>query len=210
LNQLVNDPSDTAASSASATLVASVLPTHPRTLEYTESILPGPIPDESELTARVKIEPGKRYGFFTDTSLCIGCKACEVACKEWNLLPADDIQISGMSYDDTRRLSATSWRHVTFVEKILEATGARDRDAAFSEQLADDERCLQALRERRHADDGSVGGCGGAQFRGGAEKVSEYRELAKRQGIVQCGRICHPEEQSSRRRVSYAEGGDAA
>ncbi len=118
----MNDPSD---NSASATLVTSVLPTHPRTLEYTESVLPGLIPDESELTARVKIESGKRYGFFTDTSLCIGCKACEVACKEWNLLPADDIQISGMSYDNTRHLSATTWRHVSFVEKILEASGAR-------------------------------------------------------------------------------------
>lgn len=71
----MNDPSDAAASSACATLVTSVLPTHPRALEYTDSVLPGLIPDESELTARVKIEPGKRYGFFTDTSLCIGCKA---------------------------------------------------------------------------------------------------------------------------------------
>ena len=30
-----------------------------------------------------------RVGFFTDTSVCIGCKACEVACKEWNLIPQD-------------------------------------------------------------------------------------------------------------------------
>ena len=28
-----------------------------------------------------------QMGFFTDTSLCIGCKACEVACKEWNQIP---------------------------------------------------------------------------------------------------------------------------
>ncbi|OAP20891.1 4Fe-4S binding domain protein [Amycolatopsis sp. M39] len=28
-----------------------------------------------------------RMGFFTDTSVCIGCKACEVACKEWNGVP---------------------------------------------------------------------------------------------------------------------------
>ena len=28
-------------------------------------------------------------GFFTDTSICIGCKACEVACKEWNQLQGD-------------------------------------------------------------------------------------------------------------------------
>nr|WP_225890053.1 4Fe-4S dicluster domain-containing protein [Indioceanicola profundi] len=76
------------------------------------------IPDEAELTAGVKIEPGKRYGFFTDTTLCIGCKACEVACKEWNMLPADNMGMSGMSYDNTVDLSAHTWRHVQFVEKM--------------------------------------------------------------------------------------------
>jgi formate dehydrogenase iron-sulfur subunit len=99
--------------------------THPRSLEHTESVLPGMIPNESELTAGVKIEPGKRYGFFTDTSVCIGCKACEVACKEWNLLPADNIQMSGNSYDNTNMLSATTWRHVAFIEKIETPSGQR-------------------------------------------------------------------------------------
>ena len=54
----------------------------------------------------MKIELGKQYGFFTDTSLCIGCKACEVACKEWNMLPADNLSLTGMSYDNTGGLSA--------------------------------------------------------------------------------------------------------
>ncbi len=99
--------------------------TSPRVLNYTDSILPGVIPDEAELTAHTRIRPGKRYGFFTDTSLCIGCKACEVACKEWNLLPADEIGLSGMSYDNTKRLSATTWRHVAFVEKLSDEDGAR-------------------------------------------------------------------------------------
>jgi formate dehydrogenase iron-sulfur subunit len=92
--------------------------THPRALDYTESILPGMIPQEAELTAGCTIEPGKSYGFFTDTSLCIGCKACEVACKEWNSLPAEEFKLSGNSYDNTGGLSATTWRHVKFVEKI--------------------------------------------------------------------------------------------
>ncbi len=78
------------------------------------------IPNEAELTAGVRVAPGTAYGFFTDTSLCIGCKACEVACKEWNVLPADDIGLSGMSYDNTRHLNATTWRHVNFIEKIRE------------------------------------------------------------------------------------------
>ncbi|EKV28916.1 Formate dehydrogenase O beta subunit [Caenispirillum salinarum AK4] len=91
---------------------------HPRAADYGQSFLDGPIDDESELTAGVKIEPGKSYGFFTDTTLCIGCKACEVACKEWNVLPADHAEFSGMSYDNTRDLSAHSWRHVTFAERM--------------------------------------------------------------------------------------------
>ncbi|MCW2240289.1 4Fe-4S dicluster domain-containing protein [Azospirillum canadense] len=89
-----------------------------RALDYAEPILPGLIPDEAELTAGVRIEPGKSYGFFTDTTLCIGCKACEVACKEWNALPADEVGLTGDSYDNTGRLSANTWRHVAFVEKI--------------------------------------------------------------------------------------------
>ena len=65
-----------------------------------------------------------RVGFFTDTSVCIGCKACEVACKEWNTLPMDDahgnrdvIGLSGMSYDNSGQLGANTWRHVAFIEQ---------------------------------------------------------------------------------------------
>ncbi|HLJ80788.1 MAG TPA: 4Fe-4S dicluster domain-containing protein [Ktedonobacterales bacterium] len=57
-------------------------------------------------------------GFFTDTTLCIGCKACEVACKEWNQLPADGYELTGMSYDNTVALGATTWRHVAFIEQF--------------------------------------------------------------------------------------------
>ena len=56
-------------------------------------------------------------GFFTDTTLCIGCKACEVACKQWNQLPADGYEFSGNSYDNTMALGATTWRHVAFIEQ---------------------------------------------------------------------------------------------
>lgn len=59
-----------------------------------------------------------RKGFFTDTSICIGCKACEVACKEWNRNPRDgDLDLTGMSYDNTVALGASTWRHVAFVEQ---------------------------------------------------------------------------------------------
>src|SRR2546421_13109987 len=62
--------------------------------------------------------PRTATGFFTDTTLCIGCKACEVACKQWNQLPSDGFNFTGDSYDNTRMLSATTWRHVTFVEQF--------------------------------------------------------------------------------------------
>lgn len=60
----------------------------------------------------------ERKGFFTDTSICIGCKACEVACKEWNHNPADgDFKLLDSSYDNTGELSADTWRHVAFIEQ---------------------------------------------------------------------------------------------
>ncbi|MDW5325719.1 4Fe-4S dicluster domain-containing protein [Plantactinospora sp. KLBMP9567] len=63
------------------------------------------------------LDPPPRMGFFTDTSVCIGCKACEVACKEWNLVPESGLDLLGMSYDNTGALTANSWRHVAFVEQ---------------------------------------------------------------------------------------------
>jgi formate dehydrogenase iron-sulfur subunit len=61
----------------------------------------------------------QRMGFFTDTTVCIGCKACEVACKQWNDLPADGSSFEpGGSYDHTRELSASTWRHVRFIELL--------------------------------------------------------------------------------------------
>jgi formate dehydrogenase iron-sulfur subunit len=58
-----------------------------------------------------------RMGFFTDTSLCIGCKACQVACKEWNNVPDDGLQWLGHSHDNAGGLGANTWRHVAFVEQ---------------------------------------------------------------------------------------------
>ncbi len=63
------------------------------------------------------VDPPPRMGFFTDTSVCIGCKACEVACKEWNGVPDDGFNLLGMSYDNTGGLTANSWRHVAFIEQ---------------------------------------------------------------------------------------------
>jgi formate dehydrogenase iron-sulfur subunit len=74
-------------------------------------------------------EAQERVGFFTDTSVCIGCKACEVACKEWNLVPEDGLVWTGESYDNTSELGANTWRHVAFVEQNQPARGDADVDA---------------------------------------------------------------------------------
>jgi formate dehydrogenase iron-sulfur subunit len=62
-------------------------------------------------------EAKPRMGFFTDTSICIGCKACEVACKEWNDVPDDNQGFTGESYDNSGALGANRWRHVAFIEQ---------------------------------------------------------------------------------------------
>lgn len=67
-------------------------------------------------------------GFFTDTTLCIGCKACEVACKQWNELPSDGFVFTGDSYDNTSELSGTTWRHVAFIEQMSVDKGGELHD----------------------------------------------------------------------------------
>ena len=76
----------------------------------------GPLADPAGDAGYAEEHP-ERVGFFTDTSVCIGCKACEVACKQWNDLPSDGGTFrKGGSYDNTGRLSGSTWRHVRFVE----------------------------------------------------------------------------------------------
>jgi formate dehydrogenase iron-sulfur subunit len=75
----------------------------------------------------VRRDGAQRMGFFTDTTVCIGCKACEVACKQWNDLPADGAEFrKGGSYDHTAALSASTWRHVRFVELLEPSPAVHD------------------------------------------------------------------------------------
>jgi formate dehydrogenase iron-sulfur subunit len=77
-------------------------------------------------------------GFFTDTTVCIGCKACEVACKEWNQLPDDGFFFSGMSYDNTMQLGSSTWRHVAFIERPVALSGQESGLGNFSWLLMSD------------------------------------------------------------------------
>lgn len=85
-----------------------------------------------------------RKGFFTDTTLCIGCKACEVACKQWNQLPDDGLLFTAMSYDNTVALGASTWRHVAFIERPM-ALSTQDA-GAFSWLFSSDvcKHCVRA------------------------------------------------------------------
>ena len=87
---------------------------------------------------------GEPWGFFTDTSVCIGCKACQVACKQWNMLPGEAPRLSGHSYDNTMDLTARTWRHVKFIEEI------RDDVATNNIQSL---RWLLASDSCKHCDD---------------------------------------------------------
>ena len=82
---------------------------------YSERLLSGPEPDVAEDAGFGEAPP--RVGFFTDTSLCIGCKACEVACKTWNEVPEDGLVLTANSFDNTNTLGADTWRHVKFIEQ---------------------------------------------------------------------------------------------
>ena len=93
-----------------------------------------------------------RMGFFTDTSICIGCKACEVACKEWNHVPDDGLNFTGMSFDNSVGLSADTWRHVKFIEQRKPLGGASA--AVLHDGVAGDEfRWLMASDVCKHCTD---------------------------------------------------------
>jgi formate dehydrogenase iron-sulfur subunit len=74
-------------------------------------------------------------GFLTDSTLCIGCKACEVACKEWNGVPEDGFVFSGLSYDNTTALGHSTWRHVKFIERPPEPASGNPFQWDFSSDV---------------------------------------------------------------------------
>jgi formate dehydrogenase iron-sulfur subunit len=132
-------------------------------------------------------EPPPRKGFFTDTSICIGCKACEVACKEWNAVPDDGMSMLGSSYDNTGELSASTWRHVAFIEQPAQL-GAQEAGLAGTAAGPAATDVLNRTSESALAGDRSRPGSGtavvdlgrrGTQLPGGADggQRSEFRWL---------------------------------
>ncbi|MEW2526302.1 4Fe-4S dicluster domain-containing protein [Streptomyces sp. NPDC047071] len=117
----------------------------------------------------------ERVGFFTDTSVCIGCKACEVACKEWNALPEDGLSLTGMSYDNTQALGASSWRHVAFIEQaapqgrtqlpLVEADSAKGPAPGPLGAAAPGSSGAASLGSSREASPGPSGGASSTDMR---------------------------------------------
>jgi formate dehydrogenase iron-sulfur subunit len=92
-----------------------------------------------------------RMGFFTDTSVCIGCKACEVACKEWNQVPASPQGFTGESYDNSVDLGSERWRHVAFIEQRVPADRAAVQETGLQTyQDGDGMRWLMASDVCKH------------------------------------------------------------
>ncbi len=124
-------------------------------------------------------DPGaQRMGFFTDTTVCIGCKACEVACKQWNDLPADEhVFRKGGSYDHTGSLSASTWRHVRFVEHLGPTQQTRaEAEAALAAGAGGALPNIPAATGGRPMP--SVAELGGAGGGVAAEEVPDLVELA--------------------------------
>ena len=91
-----------------------------------------------------KITPGESYGFFTDTSICIGCKACEVACKEWNQLEGNSPTFLADSFDNTGQLDAQNWRHVKFIEEVPDVSATTGNGTAWLMMSDVCKHCKQA------------------------------------------------------------------
>ncbi len=82
------------------------------------------------------------YAFFIDTTLCTGCRGCQVACKQWHDLPAEETRNRG-TYQNPADLSFTTYKLVRMSEEIIDK---RLKWLFFPEQCRHciDAPCLEA------------------------------------------------------------------
>ncbi len=59
------------------------------------------------------------YGIFIDTTRCIACKGCQVACKQWNRLPAEPTDNLG-NLQNPPDFSYTTYKLVRMREQIMD------------------------------------------------------------------------------------------
>ncbi len=93
-----------------------------------------------------------------DTTKCMGCRGCQVACKQWNGLPAEESTFTG-HYENPVRYSANTWTRIVFREHENKDTG--DVKWLFSKQGC--MHCTEAACEKvcpagaiSHTDSGAV------------------------------------------------------
>ena len=111
---------------------------------------PGRASEAGPATAAGYLDHPPRMGFFTDTSVCIGCKACEVACKEWNDVPEDGLTLTGMSYDNTGRAGRLhlAARRVHRADRAAAARATRTAGAGDSRWLMSSDVCKHCTARR--------------------------------------------------------------
>lgn len=60
---------------------------------------------------------GDALAILYDPSLCIGCRACQMACKQWNDLPRESTDPEGI-YETPTDLSAITWNIIKLNDRI--------------------------------------------------------------------------------------------
>lgn len=58
-----------------------------------------------------------RYGMLNDVTRCIGCRGCQVACKQWNERKGEKTSLKSSSMENPGDLSGATWKRVKFIEK---------------------------------------------------------------------------------------------
>ncbi len=88
------------------------------------------------------------YAIFIDTTVCTGCRGCQVACKQWHDLPAEETRNTG-TYQNPADLSFNTYKLVRMSEQVVDG---RLRWLFFPEQCRHcvDAPCLEV------ADDASA------------------------------------------------------
>ena len=119
-------------------------------------------------SATVMFEPQPSTGFYTDTTVCIGCKSCEVACKQWNQLAADGLRVDRQQL----RQHGGALGHVLAARQVHRAVrrewtahGPRhDRSAATSHELTLDQLLPPAETNHELTIDRLVNGGGAGRW----------------------------------------------
>jgi formate dehydrogenase iron-sulfur subunit len=63
----------------------------------------------------IETSAAARVGVLVDMTRCMGCRGCQVACKQWNQLPYEETKFRG-TYENPPALSPKTWTKIQFFE----------------------------------------------------------------------------------------------